>query len=187
MTAVRMLREDDRERVVDLFVDHPDAFYPPLYEESFGLGDDQDRAELSDAAVIRANVGHTMDMDGARVVVAIEDDAVVGALLTSIRARLDSMDGEMDPCAYVYLVLVDGDHRRRGLSRRMLRYWITEVLPGADVPWAALRAQRPNTASRSLITDMGFEEFKRLEELGHEHIYYRRKIDELVGMYGDGA
>lgn len=177
-----MLREDDRERVVELFVDHPDAFYPPLYEESFGLGDDQDRAELSDAAVIRANVEHTMEMDGARGVVAVEDEEVVGALLTSIRARLDSMDGEMDPCAYVYLVLVAADHRRQGLARRMLRYWVTEVLSEADCRWAALRAQTPNTASRSLITGMGFEEFKRLEELGHEHIYYRRRIDDLVDL-----
>lgn len=185
MTEIREYRPGDRTEVLGLFVDHPDAFYPPLYAESFGLGDDQDRDELSDAAVIRANVGYTLDMDGARAVVAVEDGAVVGALLTSIRARLDSMDGEMDPCAYVYLVLVDRDHRRQGLAREMLRYWIREILPAADCSWAALRAQVPNTASRSLITSMGFEEFKRLEEQGYEHIYYRSDIEELLERYGE--
>jgi len=173
-----MLREEDREDVLDLFCEHPDAFYPPLYEEDFGLDDEQDGEELSDAAVIRANVEYTMEGEDARVVVAVEEGVIVGALLTSIAAELDSMTVVMDPCAYVYLVLVDAHHRRQGLARRMMEYWICAVLPDADVSWAALRAQTPNTASRSLITDMGFEEFKRLKELGHEHIYYRRAIED---------
>lgn len=177
---VRTLGADECRDAIDLLVAYEDAFFPPLSEEEFGLAESQDPEDMTQAEIARANAEEALTGEDVRIIGALDGDDVVGEIVVSLEASLESMSGAMDPCAYVYFVLVAEGYRRQGLAMRMYRYLASEVLPetGDEVTYLAQRAQAPNTASREMASRLGLEEYKRLEELGHTHIYYRRAIED---------
>lgn len=184
MVSVSELSGDQYEQAYDLLLRYEDSFFPPLREESFGLSEDQDPTQLSDETIVRANLDAIMDR-GCRLIGAFEQKELVGVVMVSLSVELESMSGEMSPCAYVFLVVVDDSYRGEGIATSMYHHMVRELLPGSSCGYVAQRVQEPNTASQRLAEKLGFDEFKRLEEPGYTHLYYRRRIDRWLDEMAD--
>ncbi len=85
---------------------------------------------------------------------AVEEEAVVGAILIGIESEEDS------PCVVVYGIKVDPSYRRRGIGYRLMRQ-VDTFLKESGLTRAILHTRPDNTPAQRLFRNCGFAVIKQ--------------------------
>lgn len=91
-----------------------------------------------------------IDTPGQHLWTAWDGDAAVGTLWVAVR------DGGPRPTAYVYLIEVSPEHRRRGHARAMMT-WLAAWCRERDIASIGLNVFGHNLGAQRLYQELGFE------------------------------
>lgn len=97
------------------------------------------------------NVAKHLETSGDLCLVAEENGQIVGFLLCDENFEAD------EQTAYIEWLAVDSEHRRAGLGRRLAEEALARVAELGKTR-VVLEVAAPNTASRALAEQLGFEE-----------------------------
>lgn len=125
-----------------------------LYFESYDAGVAGDNLAEATADIRASFQGEYGDLLAPASLVAVDDGALIGAVMTVHRA---TWDGVPD-CPFIIELFVDRTHRRRGIGRSLMeRAMVALRATGEDR--VALRVEEDNGSARALYTGLGFTEY----------------------------
>lgn len=114
-------------------------------------------------------------------ILAHDGDTVHGFLSFRRDYELDEL-GEYTPSTYVSTIIVDPEHRREGLARRMYLELLTECSSSLESPYVTTRTWGSNDQHLNLLDELGFDLLKRLEDdrgEGIDTVYYGIALEDV--------
>jgi ribosomal protein S18 acetylase RimI-like enzyme len=98
-------------------------------------------------------LGTQLDADDAAILVAHEDDAILGYVYAAIEPM--SWKELRDRCGYVHDVIVDSGHRRQGVASALMNEAF-DWLKSEGAPRVVLGTASANEAAQRLFAQLGF-------------------------------
>jgi ribosomal protein S18 acetylase RimI-like enzyme len=115
-------------------------------------------------------------------ILAHTDGDVLGFLSFRDGYEADAL-GEYTPATYVSTIIVDPEHRREGLARRMYLELLTAIPESLHQPYITTRTWSTNDNHLNLLEELGFELLTRIEDdrgEGIDTVYYGLAREDVV-------
>lgn len=143
-----------QDTVSKVMARNEDAFNPPFSQREGGLEKQVDNYVNPKKELLRA----------------VKNRKTVGILIFVRGGNREAIE-KYCPCLYINLIIVDREHRNKGIGSQLYRYMTSKILPNSEYEKIGVRTWEENKASQKCIEKAGFEE-KAQEKGDYNKLHY---------------